>query len=57
MSLASPKFTRPSLSHSTSDLTHDAVPLQHIDEPTVPSAQLSIKNVTKVFQGKQDLFK
>ncbi len=25
-------------------------------EPTIPSAQLSIRNVTKVFAGKQDIF-
>lgn len=32
--------------------THTTVSL----EPEVPSAQLSIRNVTKVFEGKQDIF-
>ncbi len=41
-----------SVHYSTGQLASSAVS----SEPTVPSAQLSIRNVTKVFAGKSDLF-
>ena len=45
-----------SVRFSTS-LAGTAVPSESIlPEPELSSAQLSIRNVTKVFEGKQDLF-
>ena len=56
MSLTSVNSIHPSKSQSnsqSSDLLARGVVLS---EPTVPSAQLSIRNVTKVFKGKKDIF-
>ena len=56
MSLTSVNSIHPSKSQSNSQssdlLAHGVV----LSEPTVPSAQLSIRNVTKVFKGKKDIF-
>ena len=56
MSLTSVNSIHSSKNQSNSQSTDHLAGGVVLSEPTVPSAQLSIRNVTKVFKGKKDIF-